>query len=225
MTIPSPASTDPGQGARGAHSPSPSTVAVVSSCYLAAQMLSDIASLRIVTLAGLSMDAGTLVYPLTFTLRDLVHKAAGKAAARALIFTAAAVNVFMAGLFWLVSVMRPDLTVGPQEGFGLVLSPVWRIVAASIMAEVLSELLDTEVYSLWAKRFGEGRQWMRVLASNSAAIPLDSAIFCVAAFAGVLPGATLAAVILANILVKFATTLVSLPAIYAVRPAADPDRS
>ncbi|MDM7994043.1 MAG: queuosine precursor transporter [Candidatus Fermentibacter sp.] len=215
MTIPPTASTGQGQDAR--RTPSPSTIAVVSACYLAAQMLSDIASLRIVTLAGLSMDAGTLVYPLTFTLRDLVHKTAGKAAARALIFTAAAVNVFMAGLFWLVSVMRPDPTVGPQEGFGLVLSPVWRIVAASIMAEVLSELLDTEVYSFWVKRFGEGRQWMRVLASNSAAIPVDSAIFCVAAFAGVLPGATLAAVILANILMKFATTLVSLPAIYAVR--------
>lgn len=215
------------QGARLALPPlpSPSSIAVVSSCYLAAQMLSDVASLRIVTLAGLSMDAGTLVYPLTFTLRDLVHKTAGKAAARALIFTAAAVNVFMAGLFWLVSVMRPDPAVGPQEGFGLVLSPVWRIVAASILAEVLSELLDTEVYSLWVRRFGEGRQWMRVLASNSAAIPVDSVIFCVAAFAGVLPGATLAAVILANVLVKFATTLVSLPAIYAVRPAVESDRS
>ena len=219
MTPPLPEGTDTLQGARRTPASSPSMIAVVSSCYLAAQMLSDIASLRIVTLAGLSMDAGTLVYPLTFTLRDLVHKAAGKAAARALIFTAAAVNVFMAGLFWLVSVMRPDLSVGPQEGFGMVLSPVWRIVAASILAEVLSELLDTEVYSLWVRRFGEGRQWMRVLASNSAAIPVDSVVFCLAAFAGVLPGSTLAAVILANILIKYATTLVSLPAIYAVRPA------
>lgn len=221
------AAVHPGTGSSGrpgaSRAASPSAVAVVSSCYLAAQMLSDIASLRIVTLAGLSMDAGTLVYPLTFTLRDMVHKTAGKAAARSLIFTAAAVNVLMAGLFRLVSAMEPDLSVGPQDGFGMVLSPVWRIVAASIVAEVVSELLDTEVYSLWVRRFGEGRQWMRVLASNSAAIPVDSMIFCLAAFAGVLPGATLVAVILANILVKFATTLVSLPAIYAVRPA-QPDR-
>lgn len=216
MTLSLPAGTDPGKDARPASSPS--TIAVVSACYLAAQMMSDIASLRIVTLAGLSMDAGTLVYPLTFTLRDLVHKAAGKDAARALIFTAAAVNVFMAGLFRLVSVMQPDLSVGPQEGFGLVLSPVWRIVAASILAEVISELLDTEVYSLWVKRFGEGRQWMRVLASNAASIPVDSVIFCLAAFTGVLPGTTIAAVILANILIKLATTLISLPAIYLVRP-------
>lgn len=206
------------RGSPGIPAASATVVSVVSSCYLAAQMLSDIASLRIVTIAGLSMDAGTLVYPLTFTLRDLVHKAAGAKAARALILTAAAVNVFMAGLFWLVSVMRPDSSVGPQEGFGLVLSPVWRIVAASILAEVVSELLDTEVYSMWIRRFGTGRQWMRVLASNSAAIPLDSLIFCLIAFAGTMPGATLAAILLANILVKMLTTIVTLPSIYLVRP-------
>ncbi len=213
------------EGSRGSlRIPTASTtvVSVVSSCYLAAQMLSDIASLRIVTIAGLSMDAGTLVYPLTFTLRDLVHKAAGAKAARALILTAAAVNAFMAGLFWLVSILAPDLSVGPQVEFGAVLAPVWRIVAASILAEVVSELLDTEVYSMWVRRFGTGRQWMRVLASNSAAIPIDSLIFCFIAFAGAMPGSTLVAILLANILIKMLTTLVTLPAIYLVRPVPDP---
>ena len=47
------------------------TLVIVTAAYIAAQMLSDIASLRIVKFAGLSMDAGTLIYPFTFTLRDL----------------------------------------------------------------------------------------------------------------------------------------------------------
>ncbi len=50
---------------------------VVSGAYVAAQMMADIASLRIVLLGGFAVDAGTLVYPLTFTLRDLVHKVGG----------------------------------------------------------------------------------------------------------------------------------------------------
>jgi len=61
---------------------------VVSSAYIAAQMLADVTSLKIVVFLGLSMDAGTFVYPITFTLRDLVHKAVGAKAARALIVTA-----------------------------------------------------------------------------------------------------------------------------------------
>jgi len=50
---------------------------VVSSAYIAAQMLADVTSLKIVLFLGMSMDAGTFVYAITFTLRDLVHKTVG----------------------------------------------------------------------------------------------------------------------------------------------------
>ncbi|NLP05556.1 queuosine precursor transporter [Candidatus Fermentibacteria bacterium] len=192
------------------------SASLVSACYIAAQMLSDIASLRIVIVAGFSMDAGTLVYPVTFTLRDLLHKVAGKTTARAMIAAAAVVNVVMAALFWLVSRLPADMTVGPQHEFGAVLSPVWRIVAASIVAEVLSELLDTEVYSAWTAWMGGRMQWTRVLASNAAAVPVDSLVFCWLAFGGVLPAATVWGIVIANLLLKGVVTLVSVPAIYLV---------
>ena len=44
-----------------------------------------IASLKIISVFGYAVDAGTLVYPFTFTIRDLVHKLGGKQVARALI--------------------------------------------------------------------------------------------------------------------------------------------
>ncbi|HUU61979.1 MAG TPA: VUT family protein, partial [Acidimicrobiia bacterium] len=72
----------------------PVAVALLAAAYVAVQMLSDISSLKITEVAGFSMDAGTLVYPFTFTLRDLVHKVAGKQVARALIVAAAAINLF-----------------------------------------------------------------------------------------------------------------------------------
>ena len=196
-------------------------VAVVSAAYVAAQMLADIASLRIVTVFGFSLDAGTLVYPFTFTLRDMVHKTAGVKAARALIVAAAAINLLMAGLFWLVARMPPDMAVGPQLEFGAVLAPVWRIVGASIVAEVAAELVDTEVYRLWVARFRQRLQWMRVLASNGISVPLDSALFCGLAFIGRMPFAVVVAIFWANVLLKGIVTLVSLPWIYLVkeRPA------
>ena len=191
-------------------------VIVVSAAYVAAQMLADVSSLRIVTFLGLSIDAGTFVYPITFTLRDLVHKAAGARAARVLIVTAAAINLVMAALFWFVARLPGDPAVGPQLEFGLVLSPVWRIVLASIAAEVFSELVDTEVYRLWVERMGARHQWMRVLTSNAVSVPLDSLLFSWGAFGGVLPAGVVWGIVASNTLVKGATTLVSLPLIYAV---------
>ncbi len=192
-------------------------IAVVSSFYVAAQMMADIASLRILTIGGLSVDGGTLVYPFTFTLRDMVHKAGGIATARALIFTAAIINLLMALLFLVVSALPPDMIVGLQAEFAAVLAPVWRIVAASIVAEVIAELIDGEVYQAWVKRFADRWQWMRVLSSNAISVPLDSVLFAVLAFGWMLPWPVVWSIALANVLIKFAVTLISMPWIYMVR--------
>jgi uncharacterized integral membrane protein (TIGR00697 family) len=192
-------------------------VVIVSAAYIAAQMMADIASLRIVTLLGFSVDAGTLIYPFTFTLRDLVHKVAGIRAARVLIVTAAVINILMALLFWVTSVLPADMQVGPQLEFGMVLAPVWRIVFASIVAEVVAELIDTEGYRLWVERVTERYQWMRVLVSNAVSVPLDSLIFAWLAFGGVLSVAVVWSIVAANILIKGLVTLISLPGIYLVK--------
>ena len=197
-------------------------IVIVIAAYIAAQMLSDVMSLKIALVAGLSIDAGTFIYPITFTLRDLAHKTLGIAATRALIFTAAAVNIIMAVAFWFAAQLPADPSAGPQAAFAAVLSPVWRIVFASIVAEVTAELVDTEVYQWWVKRVTTRHQWARVLASNAVSVPLDSVLFVVIAFAGELPGAVIGSIILSNILVKGATTLVSLPLIYAVPEAEQP---
>ena len=110
-------------------------ILVVAGAYVAAQMLADIASLKIISVGGYAVDAGTLIYPFTFTLRDMIHKVGGKTVARTMIWLAAAINVFMAGFFWLVARWPGDPEVGPQLEFGQVLAPVWGIVVASIVAD------------------------------------------------------------------------------------------
>lgn len=190
---------------------------IIGAIYLAAQMMSDVASLRIVNLWGFSIDGGTLVYPLTFTLRDMVHKSAGIRAARFLILVAALINILMAGLFWLIAQLPADMQVGAQAEFGMVLAPVWRIVFASVVAEVVSELVDTEGYRLWVEKVTHRYQWLRVLVSNSISVPLDSLIFCWLAFGGAMPTAVVWSIVLSNIIVKYAMTLISLPGIYLVR--------
>lgn len=202
------------------------TIALLSSAYIAAQMLADISSLRLVDLFGKAVDGGTFIYPITFTLRDLVHKVAGKKVARTLIVAAAGLNLFMAGLFWLVARMPLVAESGPQsELFADVLGPVWRIVFASIIAEVIAEMIDTEIYSAWVRRFGRNHQWGRVLASNAVALPIDSVVFALIAFSGigpleaVVPASVVAEIILLNILFKGVITVMSIPLIYTIRPS------
>jgi len=190
---------------------------VVVSLYIAAQLLSDIGSLKIAWLAGFSVDAGTFIYPLTFTIRDLVHKQLGKAAARTVIILAAVINLFMAVFFQFAAWLPQDPSWGLGKEFATILGPVWRIVIASIIAEVISEMIDTEVYHFWVSRITRRYQWARVLTSNTISIPIDSLIFCWGAFGLALPNAVVWSIFSANVIIKGFVTLVSLPAIYLVR--------
>lgn len=195
----------------------PTVGIVIISLYIAAQLLSDIASLKITMIAGFSMDAGTFIYPLTFTIRDLVHKRLGKQVARTVIILAAGINLFMAFFFHLAAWLPQDPSWGLGREFSAVLGPVWRIVIASIVAEVISELIDTEIYHLWVNRITRKYQWMRVLSSNAVSIPVDSLIFCWGAFGFALPHEVVWSIFWANVIVKGAVTIVSLPAIYLVK--------
>lgn len=190
---------------------------LVIAAYVAAQILADIGSLKIAQIASFSIDGGTFIYPFTFTLRDMVHKLLGRRAARTLIAAAGCLNLLMAGYFAFLAALPADPSWALQEAFAGVLTPVWRIVVASIGAEVFSELLDTEIYHLWVTRITRRFQWARVLISNSVSVPVDSLIFCWGAFGGVLPAAVVWSIFWANVLIKGLTTLIGMPAIYLVK--------
>jgi uncharacterized integral membrane protein (TIGR00697 family) len=187
---------------------------VVVAAYVATQMLADIASLKIGLVAGYAVDMGTFIYPVTFTLRDLVHKVLGRDNARLLIVLAAIINLAMAlYLMWAASVPSdPQWGLGAE--FSAILAPVWRIVMASIVAELVSELLDTEVYHWFVTRVTRRFQWLRVLISNSISVPIDNIIFAIGAFGWLLPWNVVWQIFLFNLVVKYAVTLVSLPLIY-----------
>lgn len=195
---------------------------VATAGYVACSLLANIMSVRILRLgpdwASFSIDAGTLTYPLTFTLRDLVHKVGGRQVARVVILVTAALNVVAALALWATATLPGDPAVvsAAQESFGSVLSPVLRITAASVIAQVIAELIDTEVYHRFVRRFGHRQQWGRVLTSNAVSVPVDSVVFVAIAFGGVVPFAVAVSIVWSNIVVKGLTSFLTVPLIYAV---------
>ncbi len=204
---------------------------IAVAAYIGAQMVSDIASLKIGVVAGFAVDMGTFIYPITFTLRDVAHKILGKRNVRTLIIMAAVINLVMAAYLAWAATVPSDPSWGLGDSFSAILGPVWRIVIASILAEIVSELVDTEIYHWFVTKVTTRYQWARVLTSNSISIPIDNFIFAVVAF-GPLPGLensplslpwpVVWQIFMFNLVVKYAVTLISLPLIYTTP---DPDWS
>ncbi len=203
-----------------------SRVAIVAvGVYVGAQVISQITSLKIGTVFGRAVDMGTFIYPITFTLRDVIHKAAGRRAARIVILTSAGVNLFLAAYLTWVSRFRTDPSYALGREYSAVLGPLWRIVIASLLAMVVSELLDTEVYHWWVTRVTTRFQWLRVLVSNAFSIPVDNLIFAIGAFAPLfflsqhqqdisLPWSAVWDIFWVNLVLKGLVSVASLPFIY-----------
>jgi uncharacterized integral membrane protein (TIGR00697 family) len=192
-----------------------SAVAVIA-IYIGAQLLADFTSLKIGVVAGLAVDMGTFIYPITFTLRDVAHKTIGKRNTQTLIWMAAGVNLFAAFYIWWIGSVPGDPSWGLDDAWNTVFNAtlLGRIVVASIVAEVISQLVDTEVYHWFVTRVTHRYQWARVLVSNSVSVPIDNLIFAVGAFGGVLPWAVVWQIFLFNLVLKYAVTLISMPLIY-----------
>jgi len=84
-------------------------VAIIAvAAYAGAQVIADVSSLKIGVVAGRAVDMGTFIYPITFTLRDIVHKVLGRSAARTLIITCGGVNLFMGAYFAFTASVASD---------------------------------------------------------------------------------------------------------------------
>jgi uncharacterized integral membrane protein (TIGR00697 family) len=196
--------------------------------YVGAQVISQVTSLKIGTLGGRAVDLGTFIYPITFTLRDVIHKAAGRRAARIAIATSAGVNLFLAAYLSWVAAAPSDPSYPLGEEFSAVLGPIWRIVIASLLAMVVSELIDTEVYHWWVTKVTVRHQWARVLVSNAVSVPIDNLVFAIGAFAPLfflsqaqqdasLPWDAVWDIFWVNLVIKFLVSVASIPFIYLTK--------
>jgi queuosine precursor transporter len=192
---------------------------ILSGLYLFFSLAGNIAATKVTYFGGLVMDAG-FIYSLTFTWRDLIHKQLGQKAAITTIWLSAAVNL-LAALYFQLVVLLPAQTdwanSGGQIAWEFLFSLQMRIVLASILTALIAELIDTKVYQLWTRGGREKwPQWTRVFASNSVSIPVDSLMFPIIAFAGVLGAEGLQQMVWTNLIVKALVTVLVFWTIYLV---------
>jgi queuosine precursor transporter len=183
--------------------------------YIACELIANITAAKPIEFLGLVAPGGVFIYALTFTLLDLLHERLGHKGVRLVVYTAFIANALLAGYIALVAAVPAPVFYGNQDAFIAVLGSTPRIVVASLTAYLVSSLLDVEVYARLRERFGRSA-WSRVLLSNTASTAVDSAVFVVIAFAGVMPVLPL---IVGQYAIKMGVTVVSLPLVHAARMA------
>jgi uncharacterized integral membrane protein (TIGR00697 family) len=187
------------------------TLTFVIASYVAIQIFSDLLSLKIINIPiiNFSVTAGIILYPLTFTIRDIAHKILGKTNVSYLVISTVTLNVLMIGLLYLVISFPPGSHWELQESFQAVFLPVWRITLASLVAELFSQLADTYLFSYIYQKTKSS--FYSVLGSNIFGSILDSALFVIIAFLGSLNYKILIEMIIVQIVIKILVSLTLAP--------------
>ncbi len=144
--------------------------------YIGAVLLANQTTTDFIALPWYGLvSVGTLVFGITFTQRDRVHRS---------------------GRPWVYAMLITTAILASLQSYLLDVS--WRIILASSLAILLAESADTEIFHRLRKR----RWVVRVIGSNAISIPLDSLIFTVIAFAGVFSWGMIWSIIWGDVVAK-----------------------
>lgn len=193
---------------------------LVAVLFVSFLLLSNIGATKLIEITpfGVSLifDGGAILFPLTYILGDVLSEIYGLRAAKRVILTGFFVSVLASGIFYLVQLAPPAPDYHHQAAFEAVLGFVPRIVAASVAAYLVGQLLNAYVLVWLKKRGGEKNLWIRLLGSTIVGEGADTAIFCLVAWVGVMPPAVIFNLMVVGYLYKVGLEVVLLPVTYQV---------
>ena len=187
------------------------TTAIVAYAIIA--IATDLFANKMLNIGGLTLAGGILLIPFSFTIRDLIHKLIGFDNVKKVVWTTAIVNLGVAALLILLDVL-PSAIPGQQEAWHALMGASWRVIIASFIAQLVSDLGNTYVYQWVWNKLGNKHVWVRTVVSNLPACFLDSALFSYIAFLGVLDPGIIWASVLSSFAVKYVLSLVATPLTY-----------
>ena len=186
----------------------------LSVLFVTSLLISNIITAKQVLLPfGITMTGAVFIFPVTYILSDLFSEVYGYRWSRITCYLAFAMNLLMVLLFSLVIVTpAPDYWTN-QEAFQTVLGSTPRVLAASLLAFILGDMVNDKVFRRMKEKHPnelKGFGWRAILSSLAGEL-VDSLIFLPLAFLGQMPIATLAVMTICQVGIKTGYEVVILP--------------
>ena len=181
--------------------------------FASAVVMTNAVSANVIEVGPFVFVAGTLLYPVTFLLTDILSEIYGKEAATRAVWTGLAAQILSVAFIQSVATF-PSLDAGMGEAWGVVFLPTARIAAASMVAYLVAQLIDVRVFHFLRELTDGKALWLRNNGSTIASQGFDTLIFVIVAFAGTLPIDVLAFMILGQYTAKACLALLDTPFCY-----------
>ena len=178
--------------------------------------------------SGLSftLTCGVLLWPLEFVMTDIINEFYGPKAVRRISYIAVGLISYAYLMFFLATKTAPSTTwivsnqksgvPDMQAAFGGVFGQSMRIIIGSLVAFLVSQIVDVTIFHKIKKLTGEKHVWLRATGSTIVSQLVDSYIVLFIAFSGTYDWQFILAVGMVNYTYKATMAIVLTPLIYLV---------
>ncbi len=173
-----------------------------------------------------TLTCGVLLWPLEFVITDIVNEFFGPKAVRRISITAV-ILISYAFLMYYMAIGIPPADVwlassgkqgvpNIQDSFNAIFGQNMRIILGSLVAFLVSQVVDVTVFHQIKKRTGNKHLWLRATGSTLVSQLVDSYIVLFIAFSSYFSWQLILAIGLMNYIYKFTVAIVLTPLIYFV---------
>ncbi|MCD6161333.1 MAG: queuosine precursor transporter [candidate division Zixibacteria bacterium] len=197
----------------------------IAGIFISTLIISNIIAVKLVNIFGLYLPAAVILFPLTYIVGDVLTEVYGYARARQVIWIGFFCNLLAVGAIWLAGLLpaAPFWNAGAygsaaeaQNAYKAILGFAPRLLAASFIAYLAGEFLNSYVLAKLKVSTSGRFLWLRTIGSTIVGQGVDSAIFISAAFWGVFPASSLWMAIVSQWLFKAAYETIATPLTYYV---------
>jgi uncharacterized integral membrane protein (TIGR00697 family) len=173
-----------------------------------------------------TLTCGVVLWPLEFVITDIINEYYGPRAVRRISITAVSLIAY-AFLMYFIAIDLPPAKVwldsshqqgveNIQSSFNAVFGQNMRIILGSVVAFLVSQVVDVTVFHKIKKATGDKHLWLRATGSTLVSQFIDSYIVLFIAFSGIFSWQLILAVGIMNYLYKFFMAIILTPVIYFI---------
>ncbi len=184
---------------------------MLAGLFVMTLIVSNIASIKVVAIGPLVFDAGTILFPLSYIVGDIVTEVYGYRKMRSLLYVGVVSLILTMMTFWVVQILPASPDWSNQVAYESILGVVWRIVLASVTALFLGEIMNAYVMARMKVRSKGKNLWVRMISSSVVGSAIDTVVFSTVAFLGTMPFDALAQLMITVFLIKITTEVIVSP--------------
>lgn len=187
---------------------------LLNSVFVVSLVVSNIVAAKIVSFWGLVAPAAIVIYPITFLITDIIGELWGRDEANRTVRLGLMCQLISLALIAAAIALPVAPFADNQAAFASIMGNTFRMVFASLVAYMAAQSWDVFIFHLLKDRTHGQHKWLRNNASTMSSQMIDTVIFILIGFYGVVPN--IWAMAISQYIIKFSFALLDTPIFYAL---------